>query len=48
MGKTAMIFAICLVAWFAYFQVIDWIFMNIQGLDYCAGIDFCAGWAAKG
>jgi len=38
MGKTLVAFAVCLVAWFFYFQTIDWFFMKIQGLDYFAGL----------
>jgi len=38
MGKTIALFAICLVAWFFYFQTIDWFLMKIQGLDYFAGL----------
>jgi len=38
MGKNIMIFAVCLVAWFFYFQALDWFLMQIQGLDYFAGL----------
>jgi hypothetical protein len=38
MGKKIVLFAICLVAWFFYFQTLDFLFMKIQGLDYFAGL----------
>jgi hypothetical protein len=38
MAKKMMIFTVCLVAWFFYFQALDWFLMSIQGLDYFAGL----------
>jgi len=38
MGKKIALFAVFLVAWFFYFQTIDWFMMKIQGLDYFAGL----------
>jgi hypothetical protein len=32
--KMAVIYGVVLVGWFVYFQFIDWLFMQIQGLDY--------------
>ena len=32
--KTALLIGVCIVAWFFYFQLIDWLFMKIQGLNY--------------
>ena len=35
--KKVIIWSVCFSVWFVYFQVIDWFFMSIQGLDYFAG-----------
>ena len=32
--KTVLIYIMAIGVWFAYFQFIDWLFMNIQGLTY--------------
>ncbi len=32
--KTAIAFTVMFVVWVTYFQAMDWLFMNIQGLDY--------------
>jgi hypothetical protein len=32
--KTALIYIMAIAVWFVYFQFIDWLFMDIQGLPY--------------
>jgi UDP-N-acetylmuramyl pentapeptide phosphotransferase/UDP-N-acetylglucosamine-1-phosphate transferase len=32
--KMMIMLAVAIVAWFFYFQTIDWFMMKIQGLDY--------------
>jgi len=32
--KTVIAFVVMLVVWIAYYQLEDWFFMKIQGLDY--------------
>lgn len=34
--KMAVLLAVTITAWFFYFQLIDWLFMKIQGLNYFA------------
>lgn len=32
--KMVVLLGVAIVGWFFYFQFIDWLFMQIQGLDY--------------
>lgn len=32
--KTLLIYVAVIAVWFVYFQFIDWLFMDIQGLSY--------------
>lgn len=32
--KMVVALGVSIVVWFVYFQFIDWLFMQIQGLDY--------------
>ena len=32
--KTVVLLVVAIAGWFVYFQAIDWLFMQIQGLDY--------------
>ncbi len=32
--KMVIMLAVAIVAWFFYFQAVDWFMMKIQGLDY--------------
>lgn len=34
--KTVLMLAVTITAWVLYFQIIDWFFMKIQGLNYFA------------
>jgi len=34
--KMVVLIAVAIVGWFFYFQVIDWLMMKVQGLDYFA------------
>ena len=34
--KMVILLAVTISGWFVYFQLIDWLFMKIQGLNYFA------------